>query len=99
MPKHRAVKFPVDERNDNVERLAHYAAAIAVDEKTTGPAVKRRNDENQTKHRRAEQLYGGHLVRSGAAMVENQQTTAFNQIHKPSAMAQKHHETLSVWKT
>ena len=50
MPKHRAVKFLVGERNDiNVERLAHYATAIAEDEKTTGPAVKGRKQRNPYK--------------------------------------------------
>ena len=40
MPKHQAVKFSVDVRNDiNVGRLAHYAAGIVVDEKTTGPVA------------------------------------------------------------
>ena len=50
MPKHRAVKFPVSEQNDiNVGRLACYAAAIAEDEKTTGPAVKWRKRRNLDK--------------------------------------------------
>ena len=80
MPKHRAVKFPFDKQNDiNVGRLARYAAAIVVDENNMGPAIKKWNDETQTKHRRVEQLYGGHLVRSGAAMAESKQTTAFDQ--------------------
>ena len=35
-----------------------------------------------TKHRQVEQLYGGHLVRSGAAMAESNQATAFDQSHK-----------------
>ena len=42
MPKHRVEKFPVGEQNDiNVGRLVHYAAALAEDEKTTGPMAKR----------------------------------------------------------
>ena len=46
-----------------------------------------------------DQLYGGHLVRSGAGMAESKQTTTFDQNHKLSNKAQKNHEMLSVWKT
>ena len=87
MPKHWAEKFPVSERNDiNVGRLVHYAATMVEDENTTAPAAKRHISETQTKHRWVEQLYGGHLVRSGATMAKNNQTTAFDQSHKLSTM-------------
>ena len=95
MPKHRAEKFLVGERDDiNIGRLVNYATAMAEDEKTTGPAAKRHIGETQTKHRREEQLYGGHLVRSGAAMAENNQTTAFDPSHKLSTMMQKYCENI-----
>ena len=93
MPKHRAEKSPAGERKDiNVGRLVHYAATTAEDENTTDPAAQRHIGETQTKHRRAEQWYGRYLVRSGAAMAENKQTTAFNPSHKLSTMVQKHCE-------
>ena len=60
------------------------------------PRSKVKNEETQTKHRREEQLNGGHLVRSGAAMAESKQSTAFDQNQKLSDKAQKHHEMLSV---
>ena len=71
MPKHQAKKFLVNERNDiHVGRLVHYAAAMAEDVNTMGPVAQRHIGKTQTKHRRAEQLYGRHLVRLGAAMAE-----------------------------
>ena len=80
-------KVSVSERNDiNVGRLVHYAATMVEDEKTTAPVAKRHISETQTKHRRVEQLYGRHLVRLGATMAKNNQTTAFDQSHKLSTM-------------
>ena len=97
MPKHWVETFLFDEWNDiNIKRLVHYAAAMMEDENTTGPATQRHISKTQTKHRRAEQLYGGHLVRSGAAMVENNQTTTF--INFPLRRRNKV-KTLSVRKT
>ena len=92
MPKHRAVKFLVGERNNiNIGRLVNYAAAIAEDENTTSPTVKIRNGETRTKHRRVEQLYGRHLVFSGAVMAKSKKTTTFDQNHKLFNTTQKHH--------
>ena len=63
------------------------------------PRSKNENGETQKKHRRAERLYGGHLVCSGAAMAESKQTTAFDQNQKLFDRRGNHHEMLSVRKT
>ena len=95
MPKHRAENFPLSERKDiNIGRLVHYTTAMAEDEKTTGPVAQRHIGETQTKHRRAEQLYGEHLLRSGATMAKKNQTTTFDQSHKLSAIVQKYCENV-----
>ena len=53
------------------------------------PRSKDEKGETQTEHRRAEQLYGGHLVRSRATMAERKHTTALDQNHKLSDKVQK----------
>ena len=50
MPKHRAGKLTVSERNDiNIRRLAHYAAAMVEYEKTMGSVENKPTSENCNK--------------------------------------------------
>ena len=43
-------------------------------------------DEDPTKHWRAEQLYARYLVCLGAAIAEDEQTTAYDNVNKPKKM-------------
>ena len=66
----------VEKWNDiNVRRLENYAVTMAEDGKTMDSAANKNiSAKTNTKLQRAEQLYGGHLVRSGAVMAESNQT-------------------------
>ena len=80
-PKLWAEELPVGERKDiNIRQLVRYIAARAKEERLQTP-IQRQIDENQKKSRQAEQLYGGYLVRLGAARAENKQTTTSNPNH------------------
>ena len=47
------------------------------------------SDEDPKKYRRAKQLYAGYLVCLGAAIVEDEQTTASNNVNKPNKMTRQ----------